>query len=78
MEYSVPTLSIVFMVIVALIGIIIPIVLFKIFRKKYKANIAPFFIGCAVFIIFALLLERFFITFIFRMTAGKAIGSSIW
>ncbi|HNR64773.1 MAG TPA: YhfC family glutamic-type intramembrane protease [Atribacterota bacterium] len=78
MEYSVPTLSIVFMVIVALTGIIIPIVLFTIFRKKYKANIAPFFIGCTVFIIFALLLERFFITFLFKMAAGKVIRSSIW
>jgi len=66
------------MVIVALTGIIIPIVLFTIFRKKYKANIAPFFIGCTVFIIFALLLERFFITFLFKMAAGKVIRSSIW
>ena len=35
MEYSVPVLSIVFMVITALTGIAIPVVLFTIFRKKY-------------------------------------------
>jgi uncharacterized membrane protein YhfC len=45
MEYSVPALSIVFMTIVALTGIAIPIILFLIFRKKYKADIAPFFVG---------------------------------
>ena len=78
MEYSVPTLSIFFMVIVALTGIAIPVVLFSVFKKKYKTKIAPFFVGCAVFIIFALLLERFLITFIFTTEAGKIIQSSIW
>lgn len=78
MEYSVPTLSIIFMVVVALAGIAIPIVLFSILRKKYKAKIAPFFVGCAVFVLFALLLERVVITFIFTTEAGKAIQSSIW
>lgn len=78
MEYSVPALSIFFMVITALIGIAIPVILFSVFRKKYKANIAPFFIGCAVFVIFALLLERFFITLLFTSGAGKTIQGSIW
>lgn len=78
MEYSVPVLSIVFMVITALTGIAIPVVLFTIFRKKYKTKIEPFFVSCAVFIIFALLLERFVITFIFKTDARKIIQSSIW
>lgn len=78
MEYSVPTLSIFFMVIVALTGIALPVVLFSFFKKKYKTKITPFFVGCAVFILFALLLERFLITFIFTTEAGKVIQSSIW
>lgn len=78
MEYSVPTLSIAFMVIAALTGIAIPVVLFLIFRKKYKADIAPFFVGCAVFIIFALLLEGSINSLIFKSSVGKTIKSSIW
>jgi uncharacterized membrane protein YhfC len=66
------------MTIVALTGIVIPVVLFLIFRKKYKADIAPFFVGCAVFIVFALLLEGSINSLIFTSSAGKAIQSNIW
>ena len=45
MNYTVPMLSIVFMGISALSGIAIPVVLFVVLRKKYKADILPFFIG---------------------------------
>ncbi|MGI6085704.1 MAG: YhfC family intramembrane metalloprotease [Acetivibrionales bacterium] len=78
MVYSVPTLSIVFMVVTAFIGIAIPIVLFFIFRKKYKADIKPFFMGCVVFIVFALILERIFHSIILASGAGKVIQSNIW
>lgn len=78
MEYSVPTLSIVFMAITALTGIAIPIVMFFILRKKYKADIKPFFIGCTVFIVFALILERIFHSFILTSDVGKVIQSNIW
>ena len=78
MEYSVPVLSIAFMTIVALTGIAIPIVLFIIFRKKYRADIMPFFVGCAVFIVFALLIERSINSLIFISSVGKAIQSNIW
>lgn len=78
MEYSVPALSIVFMTISALSGILIPIILFIIFRKKYKADIKPFFVGCAVFIVFALIIEQFFHAIILTSDAGKVIQSNIW
>lgn len=78
MEYSVPVLSIIFMVITTLAGTAIPVILFIVFWKKYKAKIEPFFVGCAIFIIFALFLERFFITFTFSTEARKVIQSSIW
>jgi len=76
--YQVPTLSIVFMAVSALTGIAIPIVLFFIFRKKYKADIAPFFVGCAVFIVFALLIESFVHRAIFATDVGKAILNNLW
>ena len=78
MNYTVPALSIVFMAVSALIGIAIPIVLFLVFRKKYKADILPFFIGCAVFIVFALLFESFVHKLIFASDTGKAILNNIW
>ena len=66
------------MAISGLTGIAIPIVLFLIFRKKYKADILPFFVGCAVFIIFAMLLESFAHGLVFSSTIGKTISSNIW
>jgi uncharacterized membrane protein YhfC len=78
MEYSVPTLSIVFMSVVALAGIAIPIILFLIFRKKYKTDIVPFFVGCSVFIVFALMIEGSINILILKSSAGKAIQGNIW
>lgn len=78
MEYSVPTLSIVFMAVVAMVGIIIPAVLLLVFRKKYKANIPAFFIGCAVFIVFALIIEAFLHKLILPSAIGLKIQGNIW
>lgn len=78
MQYSVPTMSIVFMAITAMFGIVIPVVLLLIFRKKYKADIAPFFIGCGVFLLFAIILEGIINTLIFTSSVGKTIQGNIW
>jgi len=78
MEYTVPLLSIICMAIIALVGIAIPVVLFLIFRKNYKADVLPFFIGCAVFIVFALLVEGSINMLIFTSSIGKTIQSNIW
>jgi uncharacterized membrane protein YhfC len=78
MDYKVATLSIVFMAISGLIGIAIPVVLFFLFRKKYKADILPFFIGCAVFLIFVMLLESSAHKLILSSGIGKAIMNNFW
>ncbi len=78
MNDTVPTLSIVFMAVSALMGIAIPVVLFLVFRKKYKADVLPFFIGCAVFIVFALLIEGAINSIILSSGAGEGIKSNIW
>ena len=54
---SVPILSMVFMALAALFCFAMPILLLIYYRKK-GADILPFFIGCAVFVIFALILEK--------------------
>lgn len=58
MEYTVPTLSIVFMMVAALAGIAIPVVLYLYFRKRHGADRMPFWIGCIIFPVFALGLEQ--------------------
>ncbi len=58
MEYTVPTLSIVFMMVAALAGIAIPVGLYLYFRKRHGADRMPFWIGCIIFPVFALGLEQ--------------------
>ena len=53
---SVPTLSLVCMALAALFAFAIPIVLL-IYYKRKGADVLPFFVGCAVFVLFALILE---------------------
>ena len=53
---TVPIISIVFMILMAVVIAAIPIILLVYFHKK-GADIVPFFVGCAVFLIFALILE---------------------
>lgn len=74
------TTSIIFMVITMVIAFILPIGIMLYFRKKKKADIAPFFIGCIVFIIFALVLESTFHRFILSSTGslGESIQKNVW
>ena len=78
MSYMVPQLSIVFMAIVALAGVVIPIGLFFILKEKFHADILSFFVGCAVFIVFALLIEGTINKFLFSSSIGTTIRSSVW
>lgn len=75
---TVPGLSVVFMGVSALVGLALPILLFLLFRKKYRADVAPFFVGCAVFIIFALILEGIVNRLILSSAVGKTIQGNIW
>ena len=54
----VPSMSIFFMAVSAAISIGLPIVLFLFLRKKYGLKIVPCLVGCAAFIVFALVLEQ--------------------
>ena len=58
MEYTVPTLSIVFMMVAAFCGVAIPLGLYLYFRKRHGADRLPFWIGCIIFPVFALGLEQ--------------------
>lgn len=78
MSNTVPTLSIIFMGVSAFTGFAIPAILLYVFRKKYHADIAPFFYGCAVFFLFALVLERCVHSLVFASDAGKIVMGNVW
>ena len=70
---SVPTLSVVFMALATLYSFAAPILLLIYYRKK-GADILPFFIGCAVFVIFALILESLMHQLVLKvLPVGKTI-----
>ena len=74
----VSTLSIVFMVLNMLLGILIPVGLLLIFRKKYRATLKSFFIGCAVMLFFALILEQMVHVVVLGSKAGTIIQNNMW
>lgn len=78
MTGSVPISTIISMAISCLIGFAIPVVLFVYFRRKKGADILPFFIGCAVMLVFALLLESAVHRAVLPSAPGAAIQSNIW
>lgn len=71
---QVPVLSIVFIVLNMLLGIAIPVAAAVFFRKKFGASPVPFFVGCAVMLLFALILEQL----VHRAVLNSPIGSIIW
>lgn len=78
MNGTVPTLSIVFMGISCVVGFAIPVVLLLYFRIKKHADILPFFVGCAVMILFAFVLEAAVHRAVFSSPAGEKIRNTIW
>ena len=78
MNGTVPTTSLLFMVIALVISIALPLGLGIYFRKAKRADILPFFIGCAVMILFAFVLESFVHQAVFRSPVGETIQNTTW
>ena len=78
MTGTVPTLTIICMGISCVAGFAIPIFLFIYFRKKKNADTLPFFIGCAVMLIFALILESAVHQIVLTSSAGEKIMNNTW
>lgn len=74
----VPALSIVLIITNMLLGIIIPVGLVVFFRKKYQASAKSFFVGCAVMLLFALVLEQMVHMVVLGSAVGTAIRRNIW
>lgn len=78
MEETISTLKIVFMGVSALIGLAIPIALYAYDREKLKANHLPFWIGCIVFVLFALVLEQLAYVLLMKLPFWTSITNDIW
>lgn len=73
MTGTIPALSFVAMGISILFAIAIPVGLFIFYRKEYNCQIRPFFIGCGIFVIFALVLEGALHTIILGSGRAQAL-----
>ncbi len=78
MTGQVPAASILCMAVSAAVGIGLPIALCAYFKVKKKADLVPFFIGCAVFIVFALMLETAAHNLILSGGLGEKIKGNVW
>jgi len=72
---SVPALSVAFMALAMVFAFAAPIALL-IYYKRKGVDVLPFFVGCAVFIVFALILEALVHTVVLKGPAGATIQSN--
>ena len=75
---KVPALSIAFMAVSLTLAFLLPIALMILLRVKKKANFPPFFIGAAVMLVFALIIEALIHQVVFMTSFGKAIQANIY
>ena len=78
MTERVSTVSIAFMGVSLLVSVAIPLILFFYFRKKKRADILPFFIGCAVMVLFAFVLEGGLNFAVSRTALGDRLTRNVW
>ena len=78
MTTTIPDITINFMMISALIGLLIPIGLYAYNRKKFKANHLPFWVGCITFVLFALVLEQVMYLFLMKTPVWTTISGNVW
>ena len=71
-------LSIVFIVFDMILGILIPVGLLVFFKKKYHLSVKGFFIGCAVMLVFALILEQMVHKAVLGSSVGGVIRNNLW
>ena len=60
------------------LAFLLPIALMILLRVKKKANFPPFFIGAAVMLVFALIIEALIHQVVFMTSFGKAIQANIY
>lgn len=74
---TISTASIIGMGFTLLISTVLPVVLGIIVYKKTHAKVSSFFIGCGIFVVFALILEQILHAIVFTVT-GNALQNNIY
>lgn len=75
--YTVPTSNILAMVITLVICIALPVGLAVVWKVKSRAKLSACFIGCATFIVFALILEQILHMVVLALT-GTLLTENVW
>ena len=76
MEWGqISTASLIGMVFSLMISVGLPILLLVLLRKKTKAKFSAFFIGCGIFVVFALVLEQILHTVVLTATGTLVTGN---
>ena len=78
MNAIVPIASIVLIVVSLVLAFAMPIVLAVWLRRRKGAEVLPFFVGCGIFLVFALVLEQSMHQLVLGGGAGPAIMGNIW
>lgn len=78
MTAQVAALTIVVCTVSCILAFAIPIALLLYLRIKKHADILPFFIGCAVMLVFALILESIVHNIVLNSASGQKIRDNIW
>lgn len=78
MTESVPVLSMIFMAVSLILSFALPIGLCIYFRKVKKADLLPFFVGMAVMVLFAFVLERLVHSVVLGSSVGAKIQANMW
>lgn len=79
MHNVVPALSILAMAVVMVLTVVLPLGLLVILAKKKKAATLAFFVGCGVFLLFAMVLEGIVNSLLFTHTeAGRRLQENLW
>lgn len=73
----VSALAIAGMAVSGLTALLAPIVLFIVWKKRTKAKLSSFILGCVTFIFFALILESFFHKVVFSLTGTSITGNML-
>lgn len=78
MEYHVSNLSFLMMGVSLIFAVAMPVALFFFLKKKYNCKIVPFFVGCAVMLLFALVLEQILHMVVLMSPLGDTLTNNIW
>ena len=78
LSVRVPGLSMAFMTVSLVLSILIPVGLLIFFKVKKKAKVKSFFIGAAIFIVFAMIVESLMHRIILNTPVGMKITENMW